>query len=241
MTAPDIRVLVVIIACDTEPFYKTHRREWRRYMNAHPNIRSYFIRHSPSLKEPCMETQTQTLWLPGNECGFAIYDKTARALQVLLAMPEYSGVEYIVRTNMSSFYIWDRLYRHLMEVARRERWVHGRIVQQSDGVPYPSGCGMVFSRDIADLWMTAPCPEKTRLADDWAFGYMLQRHGIPIVPAECFMLPDEDTLVHFRQRILGLLPPDAFHVRLRAGTPEQRRRYESANYAFLVEHFYPGA
>jgi hypothetical protein len=231
-----IKVLVLIIACDSEPFYAGHREQWRRYMNQHPLIQSYFIRHTTDLEKE--HNDPHTLWLQGNECGFQIYDKTAKALRVLLADPRFAEVEYIVRTNLSSFYIWDRLLERLKH-APRTGWVFGRIVQQADMVPYPSGCGMVFSRDIGELWATAPCPEKQRLADDWAFGYLLRRHGIPIEPAECFMLPDEDTMVHFKERILTLLPATAFHVRLRCGTPKERLRYETANYAFLIDTFYP--
>ena len=232
------RILTLVIACDTEPFYADHRQQWRRYMNRHPAIQSFFIRHDPKLAtEYYLEADTMTLWMRGAECGFKIYDKTAMALKWFLQNPEYADVEYVVRTNLSSFYLWNRLVAYL-KTAPKTRYVSGRIVSQHDNVPYPSGCGMVFSRDVAEAWAYDPCPEKKVIADDWAFGYLIRRLGITITPVECIILPNEDTMVHFKDRILTLLNDTVFHIRLRIGTPADRRRYESANYAFLVDSFY---
>lgn len=234
-----MKVLNLIIASENEPYYHGLMIQWRRYMNIHPDIKSWFIRFESNLSEPYVfDTVSNTLWMRGIEAGLTIYDKTARAIQICFEQPEYSTVEYIIRTNLSSFYIWDRVLTVLSK-APKQRFITGRIITQCDNVPYPSGCGMIMTRDVAELWAyNQDTPERYYISDDWAFGYTLQRAHLTITPADCYMIPDHDIIIKFKEVIIGLLPDACYHIRVKAGTEEHRLNYEVSNYTYLVDQFY---
>lgn len=235
-----MRILNLIIASENEPYYPGLMKQWARYMNRHPTIASWFIRYDPRLTTP-YQFHENTLWIKGVEDGFHIYDKTAQALQICLSNPAYKDIEYVIRTNLSSFYVWER-FLDFLGGAPTTRFIGARIITQRDNVPYPSGCGMILSRDVAELWAyNTNTPERSNLSDDWAFGYTLQRNNLEITPTYCYMIPDEETILHFKENVLHQLPKDCFHARVKAGTEEHRRTYEVSNYKFLVDHFYGDA
>ena len=230
-------VLNLIIASENEPYYLGLMNQWSRYMNIHPNIVSWFIRFQPSLSKPHV-FDGNTLWIKGREDGFLIYEKTAKALQICLSLPEYLSIEYVIRTNLSSFYIWDRVMDHL-KTAPKHQYITSRIITQTrDNVPYPSGCGMIMSRDVAELWaIDTITPEKQYLSDDWAFGYTPMRHRISIQPALCYMIKDE-WIERFKESPVLNELNGIYHVRVKAGTENHRRTYEVENYSYLVDNFY---
>lgn len=233
-----IKILNLIIASDNEPYYAGLIKQWERYMNIHPNIKSWFIRHNPNLEQPYL-FEKNTLWMRGIEDGYQIYNKTLNALRICLSDPQYKDVSYVIRTNLSSFYIWDRVLQSL-ENAPKTRYITGRIITQRDNVPYPSGCGMIMSRDVAEIWASYEGNlQSIYLSDDWAFGYTLKTFGLTITPALCYMIPDEETFMNFENVILDKLTPEYYHMRVKAGTEEHRKTYEQKHYSFLVDKFYP--
>jgi hypothetical protein len=237
-----MKILNLIIASTNEPYYPGLIEQWSRYMNKHPTIISWFIRNDVSLQEPYrFSPYENTLWIKDIENGFKIYDKTAKALQICLSTPGYESITHVIRTNLSSFYIWDRVIATLNEAPLMHYITSRIIVQDSDKIPYPSGCGMIMSRDVAELWANnTNTPERNYLSDDWAFGYTLMRHNISIQPALCYMISDDSRIQTFREYILDELSmhSEYYHLRVKAGTEHHRKTYEVANYKFLVDNFY---
>ena len=236
-----MKILNLIIASIDEPYYVLLMTQWGRYMNAHPDVMSYFIRFD---KEACGEHDyvtdalTNTLFLKGKD-GYIpeIYDKTSLAMKILLSLPAYAGVDYVVRTNLSSFWIWDNLISDLAEKPR-----HGLIsavIGDANGrTPFPSGCGMVMSRDVAHLWANNfDYPNKRHTFDDVAFGRLLAEERVPIVPAGRF---DIEAHHSFPAVIETIRLSKVYHVRNKIHWDQGLRKSgrEAENYAMLIDTFY---
>jgi len=234
-----MKVLNLIIASIDEPYYVSLMKEWRRYMNAHPDVMSYFIRFD---KEACGEEDyvtdelTNTLFLRGDD-GYIpeIYDKTSLAIKILLSLPAYAEVNYVVRTNLSSFWIWDNLVTSLREMSSN-RFISAVIGDVNHG--QPSGCGMVMSRDVAQLWANNfDYPMKRRTFDDVAFGRLLAEEQVPIVPAGRF---DIEAHHSFPAVIETIRLSKVYHVRNKIHWDQGLRKSgrEAENYAMLIDTFY---
>ena len=112
-----MKVLCLIIAnaLPHSVVYDGLHEEWLRYMNIDSEIKSYFITFDNKLESDYkIDNEKSTILFKGNESYVpGIYEKTILAMKICLSLPEFSDVKYVIRTNISSFWIWDRLLAFL--------------------------------------------------------------------------------------------------------------------------------
>lgn len=224
-------------------------------MNLHPQIDSYFVwmreetEHKRRHDEVWMEG-TDSIVVHGNEGrGIpTIFDKTVKAIEYILRVSREQGksYDYVLRSNLSSFFIWDRLIGCL-ETMPRTTFVMGRINTMDNSLSYPSGCGFLMSVDVARVCVEERESRASKhdmvMADDCMFGYIFAKRGIAITNhpyvefegelSSCALQLFHKTFIH---KHLG--NQDAFHIRVRHGREWYRNTIEPLTYARLVNYFY---
>ncbi len=103
-----------------------------------------------------------------------ITEKTLKAFEYALEKFEF---DYIVRPNASTYVRLDKLYRYLSNCQRKN--YYGGLKQTINGVTYPSGTYMIFSRDIIEnIVSNKKIINENQWADDWVIGKYLQEQNI---------------------------------------------------------------
>lgn len=139
-----MRLLVLIIASDNLPVYKSLQELWKKQFRIHPEIDTYFLKCDPTLPEEYKKTEDTIYVKEKEDLNYGILYKTLIGIKVAFLEKEY---DYVLRTNLSSFYVFPRLLTHL-ESCPREGY-YGGITGKFEHYRYVSGCGFVLSKDLA--------------------------------------------------------------------------------------------
>lgn len=144
----DIKILVLNIASDDYPVYMELEKLWRSYMHYDPeHVECYFIRGNPNLLTD-YEILGDTIWSKTSESFVpGILNKTILSMEAML--PRMKEFDYVVRTNLSTFFIFPRLLKFL-ETAPKSNFYNGVIGTRYSWV---SGGAIVMSTDIAELFI----------------------------------------------------------------------------------------
>ena len=142
---------MLIIASDNLAIYKEEEKIWRSYMHSCPeHVEAYFIRGNPKLKrssivvDDIIWSQTKENVLPG------ILNKTILSLQHFLPRLQ-DKFDFVVRTNLSSFYVLPRLIAFARTLPRKNCYrgpVHSSKTL-CGGLDWAAGYGMIISSDLA--------------------------------------------------------------------------------------------
>lgn len=177
----DIKILVLIIASDNHPVYIGFQKIWRSYMHYDKNhVEAYFIKGDPSLSET-YKIQADILWskTPENVIP-GILNKTILSLEAML--PRLEEFDYVLRTNLSSFYIFPRLLRFLDGCPSEKFYcaVQGRL----RNLNYGSGSGFLLSRDLVRLMIANKkfFLNNRSTYDDVVIGQFFQKMNIKLQP-----------------------------------------------------------
>ena len=112
---PTQKYTVIMLILDSEDLksYSYNRLIWKSYMNSDPNILSLFVRYDNTIIEDKLSDSNKNLLLIKGiekyECQ-SIYDKTINAFKFC---EKHYNYRYIVRTNISSFWVFDSLLNFL--------------------------------------------------------------------------------------------------------------------------------
>lgn len=242
-----VKIVVLIISSDDQPFYAPLRDQWKRYMNKDPDIRSYFLRNDPSrfvsdedrpllckLEGEYLYFQAPEIPIPG------IHEKTVKSIMFLSQiLPDWKDVDYIIRTNLSSFYIWDRLKTYLLDKPTTN-FVAGDINTHHEP-HYPSGCGVIMSKDVAMRFLLyLHHPLARQVDDDRMMGWIFHEQGITMISSPRYNVrPARDDMNQvFEQYVIDDIPSTAYHIRTRCGDDMFRLKIGPNIYQKLVDHFY---
>ena len=111
----NLKILVLIIASDQVPLFEEFQKTWRAYMQEDPeHVEAYFIKGDPTLSQS-YEIRGDTIWSRTEE-GYVpesagILNKTILSMKALL--PKIRKSDYVLRTNLSSFFVFPRLLKFL--------------------------------------------------------------------------------------------------------------------------------
>ena len=196
-----MNIIILIIANDHPKYYHEMQTVWKKYMNLHPNIRSFFVKGNA---EEYVESETIYVksgenYIPG------ILEKTVKSMEYIQNNYEYDD---IFRTNLSSFVDLYKLYEfvHLESTQSIE---YGGIILTPSDIPfgYISGAGILFSRNTTEYIINNQSKLDYSIIDDVAFGKLLipkfpiefiNRIELESVP-DCIIKPiRESPVFHFR-------------------------------------------
>jgi hypothetical protein len=183
-----MKVLMLVISSQTQPVYRHHKAIWETYMKSHPDIECYFIEFNPSILSPLLTSNT--LFLRGRETYQGILDKTFRALDYFTRRKHY---DYVIRTNLSSVWIFPKLMRFL-ETAPRTG-LYGGSIGNNQPWPYISGAGITFSWDIVQtLLQNRHLAYANNFIDDVDIGLACLQLGIPTTPIPRIDIQSEEDM-----------------------------------------------
>ena len=210
------KVLLLIIDSDNAPVYAHLRANWRIYMHNHPiQIESYFLRADPTIsKSIIIHNDTITVktienWTTGT------LNKTILALSALSPKIE-SNFDFIIRTNLSTFYIFDRLINFLQH-SPKTNFYSGFLARHNSTI-YASGSGFILSKDVAKVLIH----NKQELLnlnewDDVAIGKFLALQGIYPVNHSRIDIPSFSNYEKIIQQ--ALRDSDTFQLRIKLSEP----------------------
>ena len=232
---------MLVIAGGTKSVYYAQRSLWRlvaehvRPMGVHV----YLIARSPNVRTPTVQGTTILFPddpnVPENE-RYSMTRFARISAEFLVESLEFvlgsqlagHDAPHILRTNLSSFWIFDRLLRWLARKATRNysAGVHGFV----DGRPFLSGAGMVLSRDVASLIVRQRHALNTTPVDDVAISAVLRANRVTMdVMTRC------DDFIDIVDALPHEFAGDVYHWRLQAPNAPMQ---DVAMWASLYLKFY---
>lgn len=182
----ELKILVLIIASDNYnemvvPIYTELQNIWRKYMHLDPeHFEAYFIKGDPNLLEP-YRIEKDIIWARTEENVIpGILNKTVLSLEAFF--PRINEFDFVLRTNLSSFFIFPKLLDCLQNLPRKKCYFGSNIGEDSF---IASGSGFIISSDLVDLILR----NKTQFidnstGDDVFFGIFLNDYNIPLIRAK---------------------------------------------------------
>jgi hypothetical protein len=231
----EMKILVLIIASDRFdgpeifPPYIAMQNTWRSYMHLDPDhVEAYFIKGDPNL-ETDFEIRGDVIWSKVEESWIpGILRKTLASLDCMRS--RFSEFDYVLRTNLSSFYVFPRLLEFL-KTAPREKCYCGPVINDD----FISGCGFILSRDVVELLMEQKgVLWNCRWNDDVAIAKFLRSRGVELLGADWTLLSSVDK---WRQ-IKDSIPSDVFHFRTKNEFHNLRGTDELFIQSELLKMFY---
>lgn len=232
-----MKIIVLIICSDTMPVYKSLQQLWGKYLNSCPDITGYFIRghYSAQNKTPdntlCFHDIPET-YIPG------ILLKTMAAFKHIESQHSY---DFVVRTNLSSFYIFDRLLKFLRSIPEEEVYVGSPV--NNGSFTYASGSGFILSRDLVRrVLQNETAVRKIPGYDDEVIGYFLSSElGIKLTPMRLLAFDDflkyDSSDPKYQQKIEEVFL-DATLFQVRVKNPHDRIHVDPRILEDLYQIFY---
>ncbi len=203
------KILVLIIASDNAPYYNAHQNIWRSYMHLDPNIEAYFMKCDPQIK--CdVQIEGDVIWVKARETYIpGILDKTIISMEYMI--PRLKEFDYVLRTNLSSFYIFSRLINFTKNLPLNNCYC-GPLLRYKGGIRYAAGSGFLLSTDLVELLVEGKKKLINHpLIDDVAIGEYLTSRDIDIIPS-----PRLDILnINSWNKNKNSISEDTFHFRLK--------------------------
>lgn len=202
-----MNIVILVIANDHPRYYYEMQNTWKKYMNMHPNIKTFFIKGNPDLDEDVvLDEKESTIYVKtGEEYIPGILEKTVKSMEYIKYHYEY---DYLFRTNLSSFVDLYKLYEFIH--LESTQWIHygGIILTPADiKFGYVSGAGILFSPTAVEYILDHQSELDYSIIDDVAIGKLLipefqiefiNRIELESVP-ECIIKPiKESPVFHYR-------------------------------------------
>jgi hypothetical protein len=178
-----MKILIVVLACKSSQDYRDlddcGRSTWGNIANSNPNIvdvlHTYAV-PSPSARDPLVRRE-------GNDIIVNIkeeYDNTSRKnIDTLIYINKhYPDIDYVYRTNLSSYINIDNLVKYLSTAPRTGFYSGQRRSAPYQNFKFASGSGFTMSRDVVDLVAQNKDNINLRAPDDLPLGRFLHQSNI---------------------------------------------------------------
>ena len=249
---PHYKILCLIIASKTDE-YTRMEQQWRKHIakiqssSASQTVAFFFLYSSTTISEPVVDHETHTITVHGQESLIpGIFDKTMRALSETI----HIDYDYLLRTNLSSFFDFRKLAAYLdtqasknytgtfLEISNEqiEMTVQGGLKIHIPTI-FLNGAGFLMSKDVVfETVHKYTCMTHDELSyivslpDDVAISLLVASfydwRNMRILPR----------FAPLAKITLYDVPQDIFHVRLKTAHMHMgSRRLDIANMETLVE------
>jgi len=226
-----MKLVVFVIACDDYLIYQKEEALWSSYMHVDQDVSVYFLKADPLLEAP-YEIRNSVIWAKTVETKIpGVLNKTLLAMEAVLKQRDF---DYLLRTSLSSFFVFSRLLTFLKTLP--EKRCYAGVVNEYYGLEYASGAGLVLSKDLVELLVK----HKKALwngaeIDDVAIGLFFKQQKIDLLP-----MPRMD-ITSFRKWLdkKREIQPETFHFRVRQLEDNALRLTEELYvYKQLIKMFY---
>lgn len=224
------KILVLILASDDQPVYTKLQQVWRSYMHLDPeHIEAYFMKSNPDLEVDC-EIVDDTIWVKAKENVIpGLLYKTIKSMELL--QPRLEEFDYVLRTNISSFYVFPRLLT-FAQTLPKEKCYCGYVGCCS--ICFASGAGFMLSPDLVNILLERRDQIDFNTIDDVSLGCFFDKLHIPITSASRCDFLSLQSWLNGKDRI----PLTSFHFRTKHVNPRLRETEEVYVQTALLEMFY---
>ncbi len=215
-----VKLLVLIIAHDQYIMYAGCQDSWRDRMNAYVppeghSIDYYFLKCDPELETDCTVSDHNVVVKYEESIVPGVYYKTLRAFELFTTSDKKVEYDYILRCNITSFFLFDRLFKFLEKLPKTNVY-SGNPHPSYYHIQWASGAGYIMSKDVVEKVIQHQNEvDWKKEHDDPAVGYLcLQLLKVNYIPFNYLMLTDAMTQKELFQRIDS--DENLFHIRIRA-------------------------
>lgn len=232
--AQDIKTLVLIIASEQLPIYVELQKIWKAYMHSDPeHFEVYFIKGDAKLPNlytidnDIIWSQTDDWWIPQSA---GILNKTLLSLEAMV--PRLHEFDYVLRTNLSSFYVFPRLLDFLKTLPKQRCYCGSRV----GNTEIASGCGFIMSTDVAQLLINNKdqLMGQKHTEDDMIIGTFFAQEELRLIPHNRVDLLTLKAWKNIKKNI----PQHEFHFRVKNADDQLRMTDELFIQRKLVKMFY---
>lgn len=227
------KVLVLIMASDDLPVYILEQEIWRSYMHLdREHFEVYFIKANPELQSD-YEMSFDVIWSRvERDISTGMILRTLVSIEAL--MPRIEEFDYVLRTNLSSFYVFPRLLKFINTLPKTNCYCGVHVY---GWITFVSGAGMLISTDLVKKMVA----EKEFLLtcspfyeEDVIIGHYFYQNYIGMIPASRMDFPTLGDWVNQKDSC----PDDIFHFRTKNLDYERRVTDEIFIQSELVKKFY---
>ncbi len=216
-----LKTLVLIIATDDKPAYKELQKIWEVYMNSDSeHFEVYFLRADPNLSSAYEIRKNEIIVKTEENYTPGIVNKTILGMQAM--QDRLKEFDYVIRTNLSSFFPFENLLKYLTKLPRVNCYAgvaqyHTKKLGLPPEIPfvhYVSGAGIILSRDLVELFINNNHKferYKRALPDDVFIGMFYNRNKIKISEAQRWDYPTYNLWLEHNHKI----EEHAYHFRAR--------------------------
>lgn len=238
-----VKLAVLIIDADNEPIYAVGREMWRLASKLF-DIPVYFLRADRRVLGDGIYVDGDTILAKWYDRFIdRVNHKTICGLHYCFQRGEF---DYVLRTNLSSFFRLDLLLSYLSGAPRTEFYAGSMNVLPVSGVEdgvfeYVSGSGIILSNDLLGRLVNARSLCEFHYIDDVWIGLALR--DLPRVGWDrCDLIDVSDLSLNHIQDIsakLNVADRDGvFHYRVKNAGHAGRLALDSLAFGMLYEHFY---
>lgn len=219
--AEELKTLILVIATDDKPAYRELQKIWEAYLDRDPaHYEVYFLRADPLLEAPAQIKKNEIIVKTEESLVPGILNKSLLGLEALQS--RLNEFHYVLRTNLSSFFVFDNLTKYLSKLPREQCYCGISLYQTKElglppdlgVVPFISGAGIILSVDVVQKLLSTHTKYekyKTLLPDDVFIGLVFQKESVPFISAQRWDYPTyagwlehnhkiEDYAYHFRAK-----------------------------------------
>jgi hypothetical protein len=146
MVKPSYKAIILILASDNEPIYKFFRQVYMKYLDRNPEVRVFFVYGDGTT----FDRQSHDLVYDDLKESLICPWPTTKVIRAMEYIDNNFDYQYLVRTNLSTFWDLDRL------VARLEQYPRTGCLTGTTGIfdtPI-TGIAMVLSPDLVKMMVT---------------------------------------------------------------------------------------
>ncbi len=200
------RVLIIVLASDTDPVYCRFQDAWR--LASHPRADILFLKAHPDIQGGDF-ISNDTIFIRCRESLDTVHEKQLRGFRAIL--PRLANYAYVLRTNLSS-YIDIEKYLAFCETLPPTNTYCG-VIGRHPRTLFASGAGFTLTPDLIRRLVDANPPEVE--VDDVSIGAAITSWGIPIIPAPRFDYASSDPSL-----LDPYIPLNVFHHRIKTSNRE---------------------
>jgi hypothetical protein len=167
----ETKIIILIISSNNFSEYADMYEIWKKYMNIHPNIQSFFIENDKFLdRDVVLNKENNTIYCKGEENYIpGILNKTIKSIDYCLNNLEF---DYIYRTNLSTVVNLDKLYSYVKNNNDNINYA-GNISKKNNFI---YGTGILLSKNACQKLVSDKSLINHDIIDDVAIAIKLKEY-----------------------------------------------------------------
>lgn len=200
ITIPHYRAIILILASNESQITKNARTIWKQYMNVEPTFKVFFV--YAQLFEPLVDRDDSDIVFDNIREGLTFH-KTFHAMKYI---DKHFSYEYFVRTNISTFWDFKNLKKHL-DILPKSGCYSGdgpfSIRELNHSCLYLSGSDTIVTKEMITSLVSNPEKINFDLIEDQTMGHYFNGvMGIPPLPNRICFFEDIHNVDEYTQKII---------------------------------------